>query len=432
MLEVSDVELLAGKGRLSRAGGQTAAALADQIVVSGNNVLSTIIVGRVLGAGELGIYSLVFAAVVLANSVVDFTFSSSYLISSQSLSQSEQRGYSAGSLGLALVLALVLAAATWSVVALQKVVGATPIAASGPAAALFALAFLLRELLRRYEFAKFRPLGALSLDAIATALQFGLVAALIFSGLASLTAIMLSMAVANGATALIMLLLRRAEVDFRDVPVGRIARDVVRLSSWVLPAHVLLVVGLQMMPWLVSIRLGTAAVGVYSASMTLANLPNPIITGFLNVMMPAAAAAYAKGPQAVWRGLASDAITLFLVTGLICAGTAVFAGDLIRLAFGTQFGGSEALVWVLAATFLIRSTEVGAYVGCWAIRRSDLNVIANGFVIIFGAGAALVLMPSFNLLGAGLGQLGGSSAAVVVRWITFHRSSRATERASLR
>ena len=80
---------------LFRSKGRTYSALADQAVVSGGNVLMAVVVGRALGARSLGVYALFFTSVILANSVVDATLSSSFTMRRPELRRGELPSYSA-------------------------------------------------------------------------------------------------------------------------------------------------------------------------------------------------------------------------------------------------------------------------------------------------------------------------------------------------
>ena len=77
---------------------------------------------------------------------------------------------------------------------------------------------------------------------------------------------------------------RRTEFVFSLKALRSAAQDVVTLSTWVLIALVLLVLALQVMPWLVAARLGIEVAGAYSACMALANVGNPLLTGVILVL----------------------------------------------------------------------------------------------------------------------------------------------------
>lgn len=416
----------AGFAALTRIGllrnrGHTVSALMDQAIVSGGNVLIAVVVGRALGAQCLGLYALAFTAMIFANSVVDATVSSSFMMRRPELHNDELPGYSAASLALAALMILGLALATWVGVVLISAPETRALIGSGLPLAISVVAYLLREHLRRYAFATLRMHSALKFDAFAYGLQSFAVAAAYLAGELSLTTIFFCITFGQGAAATASLLRYRHEFRRDRLPYLRVIADVLNLSRWVLAAHILLIIGLQMMPWLVTHRLGYASAGAYSVAMTLSNLANPMLTGLINAMTPAAAAAYQRGPAAVRRTLFHDVTLLAAATAAVCLITVIFARDLLLLLFGSAYVNETLLVQLLTASFLARSLDVGPYVGCWAMRRPDQNVVGNLVAIVFGGGLSLALMPTQGVLGAGMGMLLANVATVSLRWHNFLR-----------
>jgi O-antigen/teichoic acid export membrane protein len=398
-------------------------ALADQGVVSGGNVLTTVMIGRTLGADTLGVYTLIFTALLLANSVVDASLSSSFMSRRPELDAGEVPAYSAGYvvIGAGLIALLDLG----GVIGIRLVSSPSSYLASvGPLAAATAFAYLIREHLRRYDLANARTRFVLLCDTLAYGTQIlALVPLLLWLNL-GFTGTLLGIALGQSAAAAAMLAVRSREMRFRGMLLRRVAADMFLLSRWVLAAHILFMIGLQMMPWLVVRQLGQAAAGAYSAAMTLSNLANPMLTGFVNAMMPAAAAAYQHGPAAVRHAVDRGIVLVSSVTAVICLATAVWARGLLTTLFGSGFVREAPVVQVLAASFFVRALDLGPYIGCWAMRRPDQNVIGNLVAIVVGGGLAVALMPTYGVLGAAAGLLLGNVATVSLRWWNFLRLTR--------
>ena len=415
-------------GRLA-AVRRTFMALADQGVVSGGNVLMSVVIGRVLGSEPLGFYALLFTGLLMASAVLDATLSLSFLTRLPEFDALRRRRYATACLILALICGGVLAVASWSVLWLTD--EAQFVGGAGAVAAVLVPAFLLREHMRRYEFAFLRMDAALALDVVSMGVQFVLIGVLLLAADASLSGCLLAMSAGNGVGAMAALVRRRGEFTTSEIRLHDVFRDVIRLSPGVLLAQLLLIAGLQIMPWLVMVQLGTAATGTYAACMTLANIANPALTGFINVMLPAAGAAYSGGPVAVRRAIQRDTTVVVLAMAAIGAVTLVFAGDMLNLMFGSRFADVAPLLRLLAVAFFVRSLDVGATVGCWALRHSDRNIIANLVGTAVAVVVALTLMPSLGLYGAGLGMLVGNTVGVLLRWGMFlHLCATAVSRAS--
>ena len=407
-------------GRLHRA-AHALWALTDQAVVSGGNVLMAIVIGRTLGAGALGVYTLLFTATIFANSIMEATLSSSFMTRRCELRGTELRGYNGANMALSGMLIVLLGLGVWAGSAAVAVGAAGHTGGLHVLLAGMVIAYLLREQSRRYEFANLRMAAALRSDTLAYGLQSLAIAVSLLVTRFNIATALFSMTLGHGTACMLTLMRRRGEFRWHAVPLRRVLADVFHLSRWVLAAHILFVIGLQMMPWLVVHELGSAAAGTYAAAMLLSNMANPMLTGFLNAMMPVGAAAYPRGPRAIRQALAQNMALLTGLTAVICLVTAIFARDLLMLLFGSSYAASAPVVQTLAASFFIRSLDCGPYVGCWAMRRADQNVIGNLVNIVLGAGLALALMPTYGVLGAAIGLLIANAATVSLRWWNFLR-----------
>jgi O-antigen/teichoic acid export membrane protein len=404
-------------------------ALVDQGMVSGASFVMIALIGRMLGAGDLGIYTLLFSLLLLATAVQDATVSTTFLTRAPELDRSVRPEYAGSCLLLSFGFSLICAGA--GALAASHILG--PSAGQLPdgggavvaTVALLTPAFLMREQLRRYEFALFRMGSALALDTAAVGLQLGIVGVILLAGHLSLPTCLLALAVGHAAAAGGGLVRRRTEFVFSLKALRSAAQDVVTLSTWVLIALVLLVLALQVMPWLVAARLGIEVAGAYSACMALANVGNPLLTGVINTMMPKAAAAFAEsGPDAVLPALGRDIAILLVVTSLVAFGTIAFAQDLLGLIFGPGYASYALLAALLTSAFFVRGLGAGAYIGCWALRRPECNAVINLGMIAIAVSVGLFSMPHLGVLGAGIGTLCADLFGATVRWIVVLRLHR--------
>lgn len=249
-------------------------------------------------------------------------------------------------------------------------------------------------------------------------------ALLIAVGQASLSTFLLAMSIGN-AFGVSWLLLRRSGELFVAAPVfGEVASDIVHFSKWVLLGLVLFVAGLQVMPWLVIGWLGASEAGAFAACMMLANLAAPVLSGCINWMMPTAAAAFsADGANAVLESIRRQTGFLALFVACLALAVCVFAQELLLLTFGQAYTAFADLLIVLTMAFFVRSLGVGAYIGLWAQRTPELNVLANLLMLVTAVALGVALMPGLGALGAGLAVLCGDIASVSVRWMLFFRQS---------
>ena len=96
------VALLAYDGPLAKldrlGGGRVFLAPADQSVYSGTNFLTTVLLGRLCGADELGTYSLAFTLLVLAAAAQESLVSTPYMIYAQRRRRAALRCYAGSTL----------------------------------------------------------------------------------------------------------------------------------------------------------------------------------------------------------------------------------------------------------------------------------------------------------------------------------------------
>ncbi|MGE3842248.1 MAG: hypothetical protein AB7I50_11730, partial [Vicinamibacterales bacterium] len=168
-------------------GGSGLAALGDQAVVSGMSFAVTILLGRLAGPAELGLYSLAITLALLTVTAQDSLITLPYTIFGRRLAGDERRQYAGSSVALCVGLSLMAMVAGLAAFALSK----TGILAShlAPALGLWAVVapiFLLREFARRFLFAELQFASALQFDVSVAGIQVLLLA--IFVGTGTLSA----------------------------------------------------------------------------------------------------------------------------------------------------------------------------------------------------------------------------------------------------
>jgi O-antigen/teichoic acid export membrane protein len=153
--------------------GRSAKTLADQVMVSGSNFLTGIILVRGLGLAEFGRFTIAYVILLLANSV-QLSFISSPMITLGSLlgSDDERRAFVRGVYGVQLVFCLIATALTVSATLLYLLIDRSGIPSSFvfPFTAAVAL-FLMQDWLRRYFFTMGKAMASVWNDAISYAGQ---------------------------------------------------------------------------------------------------------------------------------------------------------------------------------------------------------------------------------------------------------------------
>ncbi len=399
----------------------------DQTIVSGTSFLTTIMIGRVCGAEELGIYSLAFTFVVLATNLQTAVFTTPYTIYATRLPRSERREYAGTVLMHCVILMaaattlLVLAGFGWMLLGTKSPLSPViwMLAAAMPL-------LLLREFVRRFAFAHLQILSVLALDVALAVIQIGGLMILLLNGWLSAFSVYLVMgmacAIAGGVTLLLM------KADF-SVGLARVIPELKRswlLGRWIVASRVTALFQTYAVYWLLALLVSTAQTGIYSASMVVLLAANPFVIGIGNILEPRAAQAMAEGgvrelSRVVWKA------TLLLggVMGLYCV-LVVFAGGSIVawLYQGSEYANQGPTVAVLALAALVNAWETGAVHGLRVLERPDLSFrggfLSLGITLVVG----ILLVRPLGTLGAACAILAGDAAAATVRWIAYSRLSK--------
>lgn len=402
--------------------------LIDQAIVSGTSFLTTLLIGRVCGAEELGVYSLAFTLIVLGTNLQTAVFSMPYTIYGNRLTGSVRHEYAGSVLMHCLMLmalssiCLVLVAIGLTVMrpedegslVIWMLVGAMPM-------------LLLREFVRRFAFAHLRISVVLALDSIAAAIQLGGLWVLVQSerlSAVNVYAVMgLACAIAGGGT----LALMRGDFSICWQRILPELRKSWLLGRWIAATRVAALVQTYAVYWLLAAALGTAATGVYTASMTLLLAANPFVIGIGNLLEPQAARAMADGGVKQLRLVVWKATRLLgSVMGLYCGVLFLCGGWLVAVLYsGDQYEHQGPTVAVLALAILVNAWETGAIHGLRVLERPDLSFRASLLSLTITLTLAILLIRPFGTFGGALAVLAGDAAAATVRWIAFTRLSKA-------
>jgi len=179
--------------------------------------------------------------------------------------------------------------------------------------------------------------------------------------------------------------------------------------------------------WLLAVVIGTAATGVYTASMTLLLAANPFVIGIGNLLEPRAARAMADGGvhqlrTVVWKATR----VLGGVMGLYCGLLFFCGGWLVALLYkGSQYDQQGPTVAILALAVLVNAWETGAVHGLRVLERPDLSFRASLLSLAITPTLAILLIQPFGTLGGACAVFAGDAAAATLRWVAFSRLSKA-------
>jgi O-antigen/teichoic acid export membrane protein len=413
-------ELLASR-QSSALGGRLASTtwvVGDQAIVSLTSFLASVLVGRVAGRYELGVYGLGVFLFWLVASIPNALIWTPYTARAAHLPP-KRRAMFAGSVTLHIFL---LAAAISTAIILA---GPLPIprlreadwfAPMCMALAPFTFMMLLREHVRRITLADLRFRELMSIDAPVAAAQLGLLAALAAVGQLTATTALLAGAAAGG-TALLWLARERRNLRFSA---GRAAlhwKHNQRTGRWFLCVSLLWLVGDSSYRLLVGELHGIEALGRFTAAISVILCVNPLLLTLTNVAQAALARCYAVGGiDALRRSTLRGTLQVAVVAGIVFLCIAAVGGPAVAWIFGNEFAGLGSVVAALCLGTFARAVAIPVESAMVALGRGRVMTAAAAvrLTIIIGTGWPLVAWRGME--GAGYAMAVSSAASAGLQW----------------
>jgi O-antigen/teichoic acid export membrane protein len=396
-------------------------ALADQAVVSGTSLLSTVLVGRFTTPSQFGIYTIALSVLGSLLAVQDALILLPYAIQRHRPSRT-----SAEHAGISLLHSGLLAAAATAVLVLTAV-GALALGADASLVWLI-LALVLtvpsamqREFGRGYAFAHLQVAKALILDIAVATLQLGVLGWLGWTGTMSAIGACAALGGACALTSFVWLYYARSNFVIRADQVQQATRESWGLGKWLCAGQVTVSMQGYASYWLLPLLVGMTETGVYAACTSIASLANPLLTAFRNTLTPRAVLAFKEGGGAnLCRQAFRDALVLAGGMSLFCV--AIFLGGEILMHViyhEPEYGGQGHVVTVLAVAMMATAAGAPASNALASMERPQAIVLATSVGTTVTLAAIWMLSVEWGLLGAAYGFLAGSVAGAAARWAAF-------------
>ena len=370
--------------------------LVDQCVVSGGNFLLNVLLARKLSQDDYGEFALFLGAIFLLRAIDYSLISYPVAVRLHGTPEHER----ARLLGNTSVLASALALVFVVVMALGSVLaGDEDIVV--PACLCF-LCWQAQETSRRYLLADFRYRAAVTGDGIAYVGQALLIAFFGWVDTITLTAALYLMSVTFAFGALVHVSkLRFAAPDLTEA--HRLAGEYFSIGKWSIVSYELVLIRVQLFPWILAATAGTAATASLQAGLNIANMMNPIIFGIGNAIPQVAAHAHrTEGVSGAWRAASGYVLFGLGPIVIICAAILLMPDLALHLAYGPTspyLAGALSLQFLATAGLLdyiaemISKTLLGVEAGRAA---SAVNVLA----VAVAAGLAFALIGPLGVAGA--------------------------------
>ncbi len=396
-------------------------ALADQAVVSGTSLLSTVLVGRFTQPSQLGIYAIGLSVLGFVLAVQDALILMPYTIQRHrpSRSPAQHAGLALlhnAWLSVAAIVVLAIAAGvmigfwagkdlTWLVCTLVLTV---PFA-------------LQREFNRTYAFAHLNVANALILDAGVAAVQLPLLAWLGWTDRMSAVSACIALGSACALTSIVWFYLARRNFS---VPTGRVRQATAeswRLGKWLCAGQMAVTIQSYVSYWVLPLLISLVETGIFAACNSIASLANPLLSAFRNTLTPRSVLAFKEGGvERLRRQATRDALLLVGIMSLFWV-VILFSGDTLMSVVYHDHGydGRGSVVTILALAVLATAAGASASNAMASMERPRAVVFATSAGAVVTAAAVWAFTVEWGLIGAAYGILAGSVAGSVARWAAF-------------
>ena len=377
-------------------------ALADQTMISGVNFLSGILIARYLGVTEFGRFTLVWMAVLFANSLHHAMIIAPMMSIGPKQSEAEEPFY----YGAVFTLQSLFAGLTFAALWLGAWAGGTlfPEWQMGGLAwplAFVALAFQMQDFLRRYFFTRGRPRAAFANDAISyigqITLLIGLFQVTTMDSSRVLWAIAATYTVAAVCSAFFV-----GSIDFHTATFRQSTLRHWRFSRWLAASAVMQWLSTNFFVIAAGAILGATAVGGLRAAQNLLGVTHILYMGLNNVVIPhASRLLHNRGKRESMIYLRHIGILGIASVGFIAVIFFAYPSFWLTLVYGADFANyGRLLQWYaviypilfltnpLSAALQVLERTKGIFVSRLACAAFSV-VAATPFIRLWGAEGAV-------------------------------------------
>jgi O-antigen/teichoic acid export membrane protein len=416
---------------LKRSAGRDVWAVGDQVLVSGMNFVTGILVVRLLGLKSYGIFVGLNAIVLYAWAwALALLISPLLTLAPQIVDEDERRDYLLGMNTAQLLFAVASAAVVGVATASLRTVWHAIPAGTTWSLCITTFAYQAQDGLRRFYFAQRRGKSALLNDVVSYGGQVLLLLAFARAHRASpntaLWAIGLSSLAAVAVGAVYERLLGSFAAARRAAQRSwKMGRDlfVSTQMNWANSQGLLLIA---------SALIGAEAAGLIRAAQIVTGPFNVLFQSMDNIVPVRASICLANNGRAGLTRFCTRALLVFGAFLLLpCLGIAGFSGLIVKLATGASSAMLATLiVWQCVYMYQGLFFRIGTYF-LRTIARTDVIVVATTLLLIISIGTTVAMASRWGALAVTAGMVMGQAAAIVYVGIRILRLSRSDRKAAL-
>ncbi len=398
------------------------AAVFDQAVVGGTNFLTAIIVGRLCGPAELGLFALVTIIWYLVLASLESLVTDPFTVFVHRLDEHKRTTYAGSVFAHGMGLAAIATTGLGLAAALLYELG-NPQLAVVLAALVVTIPFrLLRQFARRFHYVTLHLNRALVLDVSIAILQLGALALLYYLDLLTAAGAFLAVGAAYAVALVVWWACHSKSFRIRK---EWVLPDLIKnwgLGRWLVAGQIAMIASAYSLPWIIALALDESQTGIYFGCATLVHIGAPFLVAVQNVLAPRAATAFAKsGLSGLRQVVRQTTVGLVLGMGVFAVGLALGGSWLVGIFFGPEYGGQWEVVALLAMGELAFASMLGASSGLTVLERPDLLFRSHLAGILVMVAMAFMLIGPWGLPGAAVAQLSGTLVAAATAIFSYRR-----------
>lgn len=383
--------------------------MADQVLASGGNFATSVLIARILGLEAFGWYALIWIAILFAMALQLGAVVSPMMSIGNKLTERQARRY----LSVVVLHEAAFCLATMAFIALVCAVLIAP--GAGLSAGTVALAaaaggaYVAQDFARRLMFTRGRPHLALLIDIVHQGLRNGaLLILLIFgtrlgldadlgtdldTGLDTILAIL-------GAAALVSVLLAvpfAGPFHFRRHAIGSVTARQWRSGRWLSASGLLMWLATNSSLIVTGAVLGPVAVAGLRTAMTVVGALNVLREGLENILPQLTARRYASGGEAALkRTVVLVSIAVFGVGAMLSAVLMMYGEAALRVIYGAEFAAYGYVLSWLSLTFPLALLNLTMGCAFRALERTSMLFAGVGTA---AAVSLVAIYPAVALFG---------------------------------
>lgn len=393
-------------------------ALFDQGVVSITNFATALVIGRVCGKPELGVYTLAWTLLSMSTELSGALITTPYTVFSPQLSRFRRSRYlgsmfvhqSAISIIFALTIAVGALLGSWFGWVSHSLTNVFTITAG-------AVVFVgVKEFVRRVSFAELNIGSAFFVDAMACAAQIGGILLLFHLGVLSASRTYAVLCISSAAAAAIWLWLRRGTFRFQSLLYKPDLIRNWRFAKWVLASGLLSSISRYLYPWLLAAFYGTSVTGAWAACATIVAMCNPAVLGISNYALPRISNIYARsGCAAMRKSVHRFSLLFFLLLFPVVFTLGAFGERIVTGVYGMAYAGSAAVLFLLGLNMLINTLTNPYSQGLFNLDCAKADTLINVLWVVLLFTVGIIAVRSYAATGAAAALLVSSSITAAVR-----------------